>query len=1333
MHKRPLLLILFLINAFAISAQIEIKEDLFTRFQNLTTRDGLSNNHVLDICQDKHGFIWIATTDGLNRYDGYSFKIYRNQPEDSTSISDNFITCIEEDKSGNLWIGTKNGFNKYDPLTNSFIRHLYNPEKNSISHNHVRQIMADGNILWIETLDGVLNKFIPDDEDFYHYAHDKIKQPYYYYHSIYKDRQENIWIGGRSLGPLYLDTKKNNFTEIKHGGNNAGKKRDRDVACYFEDSYGTFWVSATDGIYKYDRQSNWFEKFLGTSTFDIKEDSKHRIWFGSGYGLYEYQPQTGIITQYQSIENNPFSLVDNNINKLLIDNRQNLWIATKKGISILSYFQNRFQHIYHIPGLKNTPISNKISALHQDRDGNIWIGSLKNGISIYNQESGEFKHIQHSKKNNTLSSNRISCFMEDKGGQMWAGLWQGVGFNKIDKKTDKATRYAYSYNTRKSDWYSDLLQTEDGNLWLGIWGAAGLHKFDPQSGKIQGGFHTASATVGQNEITAIEIVNGEIWMGSNRHCFNSLNIQTKVFSVFYSKNAQLWNKKNFNYLKIPEFHNVNSIQNTKKSLIFTTDSCIFDFDPIKKSGRSIFCTNGSNPYSCINHAKDSLLITDKNNIYLYTINNRKKIKLAHLIVKPGKVFYAKNHFWISSAENQLNKISINNNSVQITEYKNAISHKINNIFENKKELIVITEGGIYLSQNNQELQRVSLDPNTQHLNILSAGKYKNGYLLGTSNGLYQYHVINKTIEKFKLTEQQNILDELKINGLKIDGKMLYLASHKGLFAVNLEHQRIFPFNKTGNDRLISHLTTCLLEDHKHNIWQGTSNKGISVYNPKTEYYTHYTAKENDASSISANAINCIFQDSKKRIWIGTNGLNLYDSIQKKFTTFKTEDGLPNNNITGILEDNNGNLWIGTSYGLSCFNPENSRFQNFFENDGLQGNEFTGAHFKLKDGKLCFAGNNGFNIIDPDKLLFNAEQPTVHISDFKMYNHSVGYDFTETKRINLKHDENFFSIEFSSLDFSSVKNNTYKYRLKGVDHDWVETNSNSATYTKVAPGNYTFEVYGSNNDGIRSKEPALLEISISHPFYAKKWFLSILSLIIILIALNYIRLSKAKVHFLEEKNETEQKMLRTQMNPHFIFNSLIAIQGFIYKGNKEEASRYLSNFSKLMRLNLNNLREAEIPLTKELETIKYYLSLQMLRFDQKFSYHIEIGKNIKTGMVMIPPMLIQPFVENSIEHGLLNSKENGHIEIKIKIDEKILNIEISDNGIGIDASIKRKNKESVPEHSSLATTIVKQRLQHFGKLKHIKTNFDITNKYDEKGNNLGTLVSLSLPFSVRKQF
>lgn len=320
-----------------------------------------------------------------------------------------------------------------------------------------------------------------------------------------------------------------------------------------------------------------------------------------------------------------------------------------------------------------------------------------------------------------------------------------------------------------------------------------------------------------------------------------------------------------------------------------------------------------------------------------------------------------------------------------------------------------------------------------------------------------------------------------------------------------------------------------------------------------------------------------------------------------------------------------------------------------------------------------------------------------------------------------------------LNFTHPNENGYYFRLN-QDSVWLQLNEGNVNLAKLAPGDYILQVTGSNDSGVMNPTGDTLYISILPPYYQTWWFRLLLIagvvLIVFIIQRNRIKRirheEKLKTEFNKQLAQAETKALRAQMNPHFIFNSLNSINSFVIDQKHEMASDYLIKFSKLIRLILDNSRSETISLEKELETLRLYVLLESARFDNKFICVFHIFEDVNINSIMIPPMLLQPFVENAIWHGLMQKDGEGTITIDIKkTEEEYLNISIIDDGIGRARAAELKSK--LATHKSHGLKVTSQRIDMINKLNSTGAQVNIFDLKDDQGNATGTKVEVIIPF------
>ncbi|HRZ77610.1 MAG TPA: two-component regulator propeller domain-containing protein, partial [Bacteroidales bacterium] len=574
-----------------------------------------------------------------------------------------------------------------------------------------------------------------------------------------------------------------------------------------------------------------------------------------------------------------------------------------------------------------------------------------------------------------------------------------------------------------------------------------------------------------------------------------------------------------------------------------------------------------------------------------------------------------------------------------------------------------------------------------------------------------------------------------------EGKV-WIGTGQGLLRYDPATDLLSTFELLRGDalRVFRQNITCLYEDRGGTLWVGTYH-GLARVDRKTLRVDTYRHNPDKPSSISSDAIFSIYEDSRGRFWIGTRGggLNLMDRRTGEFRYFVETDGLPNNVVYATLEDEEGNLWMSTNYGLSMFDPRREAFVNYDVRDGLQSNEFNlGAAFRNAEGEMFFGGMYGFNAFFPSRIRQNDNIPPVVITGFRVFNEPLEREFCSGDTVFLTHKDNFFTISFSALDYTNPLRNLYRYRLQDFDKNWVTSGAEKrfTEYTRVPPGTYTFRVMGSNSDGIWNEDGATLTIVISPAWYST-WAFRILAGLLLLGTLAgtiYARFHRLRRRHEMEKQvlaiqneiiEIRQKALRLQMNPHFIFNSLNSIQSFILANDTDKAIHYLSKFSQLMRTILSNSSEAFVPLRDELSVIRNYLDIERLRFNDQFDYEIILEGDLDEEFVEIPPMIVQPYIENAIIHGVVNLQGRGMIRIRIEDREDVIHWEVEDNGIGREASRRLREAYGTPRKSR-GMMITRQRLEMLNTGGEQRYGVHIVDLSDAEGRPCGTRVVIDMP-------
>jgi len=513
------------------------------RFEHLSIEDGLPHYSVSSIMQDRQGFLWIGTKNGLARYDGYSFKVFKHQPEHSTSLSNNTITAIKEDKSGNLWVGTKDGLNLFNSEVGTFQRYQHNDNDIfSLSANNISAITEDSQgDIWIGTRGGGLDRFNPETEKFYNYQHDS-KNLNSLNHDrvtdIIEDSQGNIWVGTvKGLNKFLPQTNSfQRYNDVTEPYNNDWFN----VLTILEDKQGNIWVGTSDGLHRINVEKQTIEKKYRIGTLsrqnlasnyisDIIEDSLGNMWVSTLNGLALFDTEKQTFELYRHEFNNPISLSNNSIMAITEDNLGNLWVGTSDGLNRLVSQALSFKHYHHDTNTKDSLSHDIVTVITEDTHGDLWVGTKK-GLNQFNPETEVFKRYAHDLNNpNSISNNRITAVMEDTKGNLWVGAANGLDLFNNEKQTFQH----FPHYTQRGSGYNNAIfainEDHQGNLWVGT--LDGLKQFNQESGTFQLYPHDAQ----QGAIFGItEDRQGNLWLGTSEG-LQQFNLQSQSFR-HYSHN-----------------------------------------------------------------------------------------------------------------------------------------------------------------------------------------------------------------------------------------------------------------------------------------------------------------------------------------------------------------------------------------------------------------------------------------------------------------------------------------------------------------------------------------------------------------------------------------------------------------------------------------------------------------------------------------------------------------------------------------------------------------------------------------------------------------------------
>lgn len=608
------------------------------------------------------------------------------------------------------------------------------------------------------------------------------------------------------------------------------------------------------------------------------------------------------------------------------------------------------------------------------------------------------------------------------------------------------------------------------------------------------------------------------------------------------------------------------------------------------------------------------------------------------------------------------------------------------------------------------------------------------------SGLYEIDMASRNCKQIPA---KNILhkelSDINVNPATIKhyrNGFIFLVDKVGIFTVTADSavaQQVLP--------MPYHVTNIALADEKRLFLRlHFSYTNLSFYEEQGKWIR-------TATPLDSIEWFCIYHDKvDKSYWVGAvRQLHHLDSNFKMIRSYTEKDGLPGIDILGIEKDDFGNIWFASSRGgIIQVNGKTGILTVLSEKDGYKKQAYIWLPIHLKDeiGNIYFAGSDGVDKISPEKLdLFPAS--TVYLQSLEVNQKPVrlSTSINHLQELRLKYFQTAITFEIGVIDYYAQGKTNIRYKLEGLNDNWQYAPGNyMLRFEQLPPGSYTLVIQASNSGNNFNGPQKILAIHVSPAFWNTLWFRVLVAVCV--VSIFYIILRRRlqqKFRIQLERSEKERQLselkqkatelemqaLRAQMNPHFIFNSLNSINRFILQNNKGQASRYLTKFSRLIRLILQNSQASLITLDSELESLELYLSLEALRFNHHFDYKISVTNNIDVTSLRVPPLILQPYVENAIWHGLMHKDEKGQLDIEISQENSQLYFRITDNGVGRENANLLASK-SATKYKSMGLRITAHRIANLQHLQNVESGVTINDLINTDGSAAGTEVIIKTP-------
>ncbi len=1021
------------------------------------------------------------------------------------------------------------------------------------------------------------------------------------------------------------------------------------------------------------------------SVYDLIQDHYGFLWFATDDGLNRFDGYDFKVFRHDpSDENLPAglstegwqagSISGNSIWTIIEDSKGNIWIATKSGwVNCYDPVSEKFKK-WKIES--DITKENAITVIFEDSKKIIWIGTYRSGLYRLNPAAGKIDHWQNIPgDNNSLSNNYISSILEDNDGKIWISTYDGINWFNPQLPSNGFTRfYNIPGNTNSISsnvvWFLTKSKYDSNLVWIGT--ANGLtgcrtdnntfYRVEiPNPSNLQ--FGSSASSVIEESVAGEKI----LWIDSYAGLVR-LNISSNDCSRFTSDK---------NNLKSLASNQINGMIKDRSGVLWlATDNGLSFYSP--KS------------------MKFNSLLSDK-----------------YKLLNPGELH--------------------NENIKSITETSDGRTW-------------FGTEKGLFYSNNSNGNNIIAKCYPSNDLNIWSLAADNTGSLwIGTyGKGLYRYDLKTNNLNHIQKHDK-----EIKIPAVNFN-KVVYCDKDNniwigfwgfGLACLNPATGKYKSWRNDVDDKnSLSHNDVWVInQDRAGRIWIGTNGGGLNLVNSQPDLFDEkengqfyrWTYEENKPGCLNSNSIYSICESQKNIsdssqtiLWVGTNnGLNKLiiknpgtknngARPEVEITGYSIKNGLAANSINCLVEDDNGNLWMGTSLGISLYEPDENKFTNFGKADGITEGDFNfSSAYKTEDGLILMGGTAGLNYFYPRSIKLSSFIPPVLITDFQIFNESVDAGNSALLKtsvflsdgIKLSYKQNVFSFQFSALDFSSPQSIKYAYMMDGFDNDWVYSGLRRyVTYTNLNPGEYNFKVKSTNSDGIWNDNFRKFSVIITPPWWQTSWAIGLYVLIFILGIWGIVKFQSYQTRLQNElkMQEFEAHHLREieNMKSRFFANlshefrtPLMLIKGpleqLISGRIKENVSHYykmlLRNTEKLQHLidqllELSQLEAETIPLNKQ--------NLNLVSLIKGFTYSFiplaeqkNIGLNFQSSVDNITARIdrdkLEKIINNLLSNAFKYTPDGGKIVVRISVEkESELNkaiIEINDTGVGIPEKYRSK--------------------------------------------------------------
>jgi len=1022
----------------------------------------------------------------------------------------------------------------------------------------------------------------------------------------------------------------------------------------------------------------------------------------AGAGRLYAQPLPDLLFEHITIRD---GLSNNNVTAFGEDSYGFMWVGTANGLNRFDGY--RFRHFYHSNTDSNSLVNNAVQTIHCDRKKRIWIAT-EDGVSCYNPATNQFTNYNSRfRPGYRLRNNSSVRIYEDESGTILLSNQQGYIMRVLpDLRLQEIPliQPSFLFMGSETSGYSSIARDRDGQEWAVT--ANRIYQLNPKDRQVAQTFDFASRST-------LKFLS--LYQAADKN----------YYGITWGSGIWQFNPKTGTILPVGDIGRGITTAITewtyggkKRVVVLEVNAGLYIQDTGYHSWQHVGVIPGD-PTSLQGSVFNSIFVDSRGTLWVASnqgicrINNGQAVMRVIPITGPGEInfaYAANGSVYALFDDGGKQWISKRFLSTLVYDSNARLLHNYYSFSRMTEKPGVYADGYAYY--------------------FLTAGEH---LYISTDSGLVMLDRSRRKSKNF-FPPQAPVYTSFRTMIDLGNGDILIRSFDRGIFRFNTVQNKFTGYysnSDTCKACLPAHINY-LFRSHSGEIYLTTSGagKGLFRFNTARNRFEPLRAANDSVFGMQGSDLFGMDEDRNGRLWItSSNGLFVYDVRSNRIITQHNENDQVGG-LSRICFDRFGNAWANGTGGIWCYDIRRRQWIGFNGQDGLPGGDYGGVITQDRNGAIVSGLEGAIAVFDPSLLVNPSSNAASIITEAAVANQVISFTpDTSRKQLTLHPGEHSFSVDFAVLNYDQPFATRYYYKLAPLADAYRENNDGHINISGLSPGHYTLYVRGGDKAGNMFSHTDILHIYVQPAWYQTTFFrvlaALVLAALILLFLRRRIRQVRKEAGLRQKIAETETMALRAQMNPHFIFNSLNSIENFIMLNEKRLASDYLNKFSRLIRSILDSSRNEIVPLHRDLASLRLYVELEQLRFDHKFRFEVDADPQLLQGDYKVPSLLVQPYLENAIVHGIAHSERDDLVlSLGIQLTDEAICYTITDNGVGR-MRAGEYNRENKPGHKSVGLQITSDRIAHFNLDAGITDAIRFTDLYTPDGHPAGTKVEVRI--------